>query len=251
MASVGPLRAVANGFVVAFITLFFCFRAYVARVFDPTGDKVIDLARDWARWITRLGGIDVKVHWLTADGRPLDPHQPYVFMSNHASSIDIWALYVALPVRVRMIAKKQLASVPFLGWAMRAGRFFFVDRQNPHAARRTMEQAAARIRGGDSVLLFPEGTRSRTNTLGPFKKGGFHLAVNAGVPIVPCAVRGAYELQPPGRFAPQPGTVDVLIGDPIPTAGLGDLERAGLPAALIDPVRNAVAALLSKSLESE
>ena len=82
--------------------------------------------------------------------------QTYVFMANHLSAVDIWALYVALPVRVRMIAKKQLAAVPLLGWGMRAGRFIFVDRVNAIAARRSIDEAARRIRGGDSVLIFPE-----------------------------------------------------------------------------------------------
>jgi 1-acyl-sn-glycerol-3-phosphate acyltransferase len=171
----------------------------------------------------------------------LDPDQPYVFMANHASSLDIWAVFVAIPRRIRLIAKKQLGRIPIFGWVMRAGRFIFIDRQNGVAARRSIDEAGQRIHDGASVLIFPEGTRTRDGTLGPFKKGGFHLAIKAGVPIVPVALRGTRELMPAGSLLLRSGTMTVIIGAPIATQGLSDEDRANLN----ERVRGVVETMLS------
>ncbi len=219
-------------FIRAFVTV--CFIAVATalgslwglllRLVDPTGDKVLDLARQWSGWVTAFAGVKVVVE----QRGKLDPAQPYVFVANHASSLDIWAAFVAIPRRLRMIAKKQLGRIPLFGWVMRAGRFIFIDRSNGVAARRSIDVAVERIRKGDSVLIFPEGTRTRDGTLGAFKKGGFHLAVNAGVPIVPVALRGTRALMPRGSYLLRAGTVTAIIGDPIPTAGLSAEEKAAL-----------------------
>lgn len=170
----------------------------------------------------------------------IEPGKPYVFMSNHLSALDIWALFVAIPIPIRMIAKRQLAAIPFLGWAMWAARVIFVERGNASSARRSIDRAKERIRGGTAVLLFPEGTRSRDGQLKPFKKGGFHLAIDAGVPIVPVVLRGAWELMPPGSLLLASGPVDVVIGEPIPTDGLISADRN----ALLEHVRTEIVALL-------
>ena len=208
------------------------------RMRDPTGDWVLDLARWWSGWITRFAGVRIIVN----NRANLDPQQPYVFMANHASTIDIWALLLAIPRRVRMIAKKELARIPFLGWVMWAGRFIFIDRQNAAAARRSIDEAGRRIRGGDSVVIFPEGTRTRDGQMGPFKKGGFHLAMEAGVPIVPIALRGTRALMPRGSLRVKSGEVFVTVGQPIPTAGLSIDDRP----ALIERVRDAIAAMAAE-----
>ncbi len=205
---------------------------------DPTGDWVLDLARWWSGWITRFAGVRIIVN----NRANLDPQQPYVFMANHASTIDIWALFLAIPRRVRMIAKKQLARIPLFGWVMWAGRFIFIDRQNAAAARRSIEEAGRRIRGGVSVLIFPEGTRTRDGQMGPFKKGGFHLAMDAGVPIVPVALRGTRALMPRGSLRVKSGKVFVTIGAPIPTSGLTIDDRP----ALIERVRDAIATMAAE-----
>lgn len=219
-------------------TFIFCFLAYGGRLLDGSGDKVIQLAHLWGKVLVWLTGMRIT---LRQEGA-LDPKQPYVFMSNHISAADIWALYAVLPVRVRMIAKKQLGSIWFFGWALRAGRFVFIDRQDPHAARRSIEEAAKRIREGVSVLLFPEGTRSRDGRLKPFKKGGFHLAITAGVPIVPVAVKGTYDLLPPNTWWIRPGPVEIILAPPVLTAGLSDADRASLS----QEVRGKVAARLGE-----
>ena len=214
--------------------------ALVLRLFDKTGDLVVDLARLWARALLGFGGVKVTIEWRA----PIAKDGAYVFMANHESTVDIWALLAALPFRMRMIAKKQLGSIPLFGWAMRAGRFMFIDRANALAARRTIDEAKCRIRDGEKVMLYPEGTRSRDGKLGPFKKGGFHLAIDAGVPIVPVALKGTRESMPRGSVLLRSGRVQAIIGEPIPTAGLTDSDRH----RLLEQVRSRIAEMLGETL---
>ena len=216
--------------------------ALVAGVIDKSGDMVLVLARLWSRVILGVPGVKLNV---TMRAR-LEPGRPYIFMPNHASMVDIWAVFVAIPASFRFIAKKQLSRIPLFGWAMAAGRFIFIDRQNALAARRSMEEAARRIRSGQSVVIFPEGTRTRTGRLGPFKKGGFHLAIDSGVSIVPVAIRGSHAVMPPGSPLIRAGTVTIEVDDPIPTDGLDTTERD----ALIQKVRGRIAAMLGEPPES-
>jgi 1-acyl-sn-glycerol-3-phosphate acyltransferase len=235
---VQAIRAVLNTALVALLTIVGAVAALISRLFDSSGDTVLRLARWWSHTICALSGVKVDVEGHLA----LDPSRSYVFMANHLSTIDIWALYVALPLPVRMIAKKQLATIPLFGWAMWAGRFIFIDRHNAISARRSIDRAKERIRAGASVLLFPEGTRSRDGQLQPFKKGGFHMAIDAGAPIVPVALHGTRELMPRGSLRVKPGPVRVTIGAPIPTEGLGPDDRN----ALLERVRETIAQMLSK-----
>ena len=202
--------------------------ALVLGAVDRTGDAVLALARMWSRVILGAPGVRVKV----TSRVPLDPGRPYVFVANHASMVDIWAVFIAVPASFRFIAKKQLSLIPLFGWAMSAGRFIFIDRQNPLAARRSIDEAARRIRGGQSVVIFPEGTRTRDGRLGPFKKGGFRLAIDSGAAIVPIAIKGSRELMPRGSPLIRAGTVTVDIGEPMPTAGLKTDDRNKLIGAV-------------------
>jgi 1-acyl-sn-glycerol-3-phosphate acyltransferase len=211
-------------------------------IIDRTGDLVLVLARLWARGVLASAGVRIRVRAHAT----LDPKRPYVVMPNHLSTVDIWAIFVAVPVPLRFIAKKQLGSIPLFGWAMRAGRFIFIDRQNAVSARRTIDAAADRIRKGCSVVIFPEGTRSRDGKLGPFKKGGFHLAINSGADVVPVAIRGSHEIMPRGAALIRPGVVDIEIGEPIPTTGLGADDRQ----ALLERVRAQVAGMLGEAAEA-
>ncbi len=227
------LRLALSVVIVAMVSIVLAIVAIVSRLFDRSGDFVLGVGRWWSTLICGLTGVRVAVESRTA----LDASRPCVYMANHLSTIDIWALFMVLPP-FRFIAKKQLAAIPLFGWAMWAGRFIFIDRHNPAAARRSIEDARERIRGGCSVLLFPEGTRTRDGKLQAFKKGGFHLAMDAGVPIVPVAIRGTYELMPRKSLVVRPGRVRVIIGEPIPTVGVTDR------AALVDQVRGAIERML-------
>jgi 1-acyl-sn-glycerol-3-phosphate acyltransferase len=234
------LRALATVGFIAVATALGSLYGLVLRLLDPSGDRVVDLAHDWSGWVVSFAGVTIEVE---SRGK-LDPAQPYVFMANHASSLDIWAMFRVVPRRVRMIAKKQLARIPLFGWVMWAGRFIFIDRQNGVAARRSIDEAIRRVHDGDSVVIFPEGTRTRDGSLGPFKKGGFHLAARAGVPIVPVALRGTRALMPRGSLLLRSGTIKAIIGEPVPTQGISDEERASLN----DRVRSVVEAMLAEGV---
>ena len=232
------LRAFLSSIVFVLLTLLGSLLALPAGLIDRTGDLVLWLARWWSRGVLASAGVRVRVRSQTT----FDPKRSYVVMPNHLSTVDIWAIFVAVPVPLRFIAKKQLGRIPLFGWAMRAGRFIFIDRQNATSARRTIEHAVERIRQGCSVVIFPEGTRSRDGQLGPFKKGGFHLAINSGAEVVPVAIRGTREVMPRGAALIRRGVVDIEIGEPISTAGLGPNDRQ----ALLEQVRARLAEMLAE-----
>ena len=195
----------------------------------PRGDWTLRGARLWARGVL-LGGL-VR---LKSVGRERVPRgEPVVFMANHESWLDIPALLATIPVQVRFLAKKSLFSWPFFGWAIAAMGFIPVDRKNRREAVRSFEEAAARIRAGRSVLIFPEETRSTTPELLAFQRGGFLIALKAGIPIVPVGLEGPRRCLPKYNYLVRPGTITVRFGDPIPTSGYGVTGKA----ALADRVR--------------
>jgi len=155
---------------------------------------------------------------------------------------DIWALAATLPGSVRMLAKQELARIPLIGRAMVTAGHVVIDRPHPRRALEAYERAAAVIRSGVSALVFPEGTRSRTGQLLPFKNAPFGLAIAAQVPVVPLYVRNTFEIMPKGRFFLRPRPIRLVIGEPISTAGM-TLERR---QELRDRVHAAILALKAR-----
>jgi len=194
--------------------------------------------REWGRGMLR--GCRIKVHVEGREG--LDPATPVVYISNHASEIDIWALIGELPGTVRFVYKKGMDWIPIMGLAMRRARHIPIKRQIKSQAFSAYDEAAKLIRGGVSAVVFAEGTRSRNGRLQPFKRGPFVLAIAAQVPVVPVLCEGTYELMPKGSWAPKPGSITIRIGEPIPTAGLGYEDRA----KLADRTRSALLRLGAK-----
>ena len=160
--------------------------------------------------------------------------KPYFFAMNHQSLFDIVAAFVCIPVNLRFVAKKSLRLIPFLGWYMTVTRMVFIDRQNREEAKRSLEEACEKIKTGISILTFPEGTRSRDGSILPLKKGLFIMAIQAGVPIVPVAIEGAQNLLQRDTLRIQPCRIDLLIGQPIPTAGLTLDDRDALMVRVRD-----------------
>jgi 1-acyl-sn-glycerol-3-phosphate acyltransferase len=150
----------------------------------------------------------------------LRPGQSVVYVSNHLSWVDIWALLAGLPGSLRFVFKKELSRVPFLGQALNAMGHIKIDRGNRGSAFASYDRAADQIHGGISPIVFAEGTRSRDGKLKPFKKGPFVLAIAAKVPVVPVVCVETFERLPKGSVAAKPGPVTVRIGIPIPTEGL-------------------------------
>ena len=175
---------------------------------------------------------------LPADIR--EGRQPVIFMSNHASQLDPPVLIGMLPLPAVYIAKKEVKYIPFVGWAAMVAGVIFIDLRDRDRAIRSIHDAALEIRGGKSVVIFPEGTRSRTGELLPFKKGGFALALDAGVPIVPLATVGGFQVLPPGSAILRRGCYRVRAGEPVDPAAFGDRE------ALSQAVRERIQALLAE-----
>jgi 1-acyl-sn-glycerol-3-phosphate acyltransferase len=141
--------------------------------------------------------------------------EPVVFMSNHESNLDPPALISTIPIPAVYLAKKEVLWMAPIGWAAAMGGTIFVDRSNRERAISSLHRAALEVRGGKSVVIFPEGTRTRTGELLPFKKGGFAMAEEAGVRIVPLATVGGRTMLPPGAVHIRPGRYVVAFGPPV------------------------------------
>jgi len=169
------------------------------------------MQRRWARGLVRVWGVSVEVH----GAERMEATRSYIVMSNHLSYVDIVVLFIALPIIPGFLAKRELTRVPFLSQALRSGGHVLIDRKQHSSAVQTLNDAADQVRGGKTVLIFPEGTRGDSDTVGSFKRGGFHLARTAGVPIVPVGLRGSRAVFPRGSLLVRPGKVEVHIGEPV------------------------------------
>ncbi len=179
------------------------------------------VGRDWGRAELKVNGLRVDVQGM--DG--LLPFQSYVFASNHTSFADIWVLFAFLPGSVRFVAKKELLSVPLFGQAIRASGHIPINRAKLRDAFAAYDEAAERIRGGLSAIVFAEGTRSRDGQLHNLKKGPFVLAIRAGVPVVPVFIGGTFQALPSGGWYVRRHRITLRIGTPIPTAGCSFEDR--------------------------
>jgi 1-acyl-sn-glycerol-3-phosphate acyltransferase len=177
----------------------------------------------WSAAVLWAAGIKVRVHGK----ENIATGEPHIFASNHVSWFDVPALAKILP-RYKFVAKAELFKVPIFGKGMRAAGMIEIQRENRKAAFGAYEVAADRIRAGNSVVVFPEGTRGEAYPLRPFKKGPFVLAIAAGVPIVPIVVHGTIEIMPKGSLWAHPGTIDVHLLEPVSTGGVDYDHREAL-----------------------
>jgi len=184
--------------------------------FDAHGRWQHGCARVWSRLILKTSRIQLSVEGL----ENVDPDRTVIFCSNHPSAMDIPILFVSLPVQFRFLAKRGLFHVPFLGWHLRRSGHIPVDRGRPREALKGFDQAAKRIKEGRPVVVFPEGSRSRTDQMLPFKSGTFYLAILSGVPVVPITLIGSRQVLEPDSLHIRAGRVRVIIHKAISTAGL-------------------------------
>jgi 1-acyl-sn-glycerol-3-phosphate acyltransferase len=201
----------ANTVVMATVSL-------LAWPFDRSGNIQHWCARWWCRMVAWSIFARIRVHGSDR----VKPGVAYVYMANHASLIDIPALFAYLPYPFRIMAKRGLFWVPFMGWHLWAAGHFPIDRRDPRRTVKSLRAVIDGVRAGRSLAVFPEGTRTRDGRLQEFKSGAFKIALKAGVPIVPVAIRGAFDLLPRTSLAPVPGRIDVFIGEPIPTTDYAD-----------------------------
>jgi 1-acyl-sn-glycerol-3-phosphate acyltransferase len=171
-------------------------------------------------WGVALGTSLAGIHTRVAGREHLDAHRAVVFCSNHQSNVDPPVLFQTLHPRLHILFKKELTGLPLLGRAFQIGGFVPIDRGSREHSMAAIEQVAESLRQGNSFLTFPEGTRSRTGALLPFKRGPFLMALKAQVPVVPVAVQGGTSSMRKGSAIVRPTTVTVRIGEPIQTAGM-------------------------------
>jgi 1-acyl-sn-glycerol-3-phosphate acyltransferase len=223
--------------LVVVATIFFASISMFVSLFDRTGRRQAAIARAWSKVLLAVCGVRVRMQ-----GREkIAPDGSYIFASSHASYMDTPVILANIPVQFRFLAKKGLFSVPFLGWHLTRAGHVPVYRDNPRAAVRTLGLAADAVqKRGISLLVFPEGGRTPTGELQEFKDGAAYIAIRAGVPIVPVALIGTRAVLPFGSGTPRSGTVEMRVGDPIPTAGLKLHDRA----RLTQEVRERIVALL-------
>jgi 1-acyl-sn-glycerol-3-phosphate acyltransferase len=186
--------------------------AIVDSLFRDRVEFYIELTRGWARSILRASGTPVVAHGLENVLRD----SPQVVVSNHVSWYDIFAIAGVIPVPFHFVAKKELESIPLFGRAWKTAGHISIDRSDRKKAIESLRRAGEEIRARRSaVVIFPEGTRSRTGRLQPFKKGAFSLAMEAGVPIVPTVVVGSYDILRPDDWRVRPSTIHVHFGEPV------------------------------------
>ena len=192
----------------------------LASLFDATGRMQHRVAVLWARIVLRVCMVRVEVSGL----ENLDPGRSYVFCCNHFSLIDTPVLFANMPREFRVLARHNLWRIPFLGWHLNRAGHIPVHRESPRAAARNLGEAAEKLRGGDSILMFPEGGRTRQPVMRKFKPGAAYIAIKAQVPIVPMGLVGTRKILPPASSHLHPGIAEVRVGKPIPTRGLSSRD---------------------------
>ena len=197
------------------VTIYFGISIVITSLLTKNSDLPHKVARAWARSILFASRIRVTVRGLSR----IDPDKPYIYMPNHQSYYDIPVLLACLAVQFRWLAKVELFRIPIFGQAMKQAGYISIDRSNRQSAFKSLGKAAETIHNGASVLIFPEGTRSKDGSICSFKKGGFVLAVNSGVPVVPVIVHGTRKILPKNQLLIRPGKDVVLeIRTPVETS---------------------------------
>lgn len=228
------------------LTLFYAGRITFFSYVRPSKlDNYCDEApRIWSAGILKVAGVRVELEG--ADH--IDPDRPQIVVANHASWFDVFALSAHFPGSYHYVAKKELARIPVFGRSWIACGHIAIDRSHHGSAVASLDRAAEKIRNENAtIIMFPEGTRSPTGELQRFKKGAFVLALKAGVPVVPLAIRGSHQVMPKGQWLVRPGRIRIRIGRPIPVEGLEMSDRH----ALLRKSRAAVASLLEEDEEVE
>jgi 1-acyl-sn-glycerol-3-phosphate acyltransferase len=218
---------------VSSLTFLYGIMIFILRPFSKEAARMVSVW--WCRHLAFLTDVKAVLHGF----EKLDKDKHYIFLANHMSYYDIIALYVTLPYKLSFIAKKSLFAIPIWGWALYLIGHIPVDRDNPHAARHSMDKAITKINNEKrSIIAFPEGSRSRTDQIRDFKLGIFTLALKSGVDIVPIAIRGARGVMRKGTLLVRSGTIDVYVLDPIPVSGFSSTDKFALAQKTRESILN-------------
>jgi 1-acyl-sn-glycerol-3-phosphate acyltransferase len=207
------VKTIAIIFGNALSTAFFSIWIVIFSLIQDDDNVIHKIARVWARSILLISGVQVTVKGI----ENIDPEKSYIYMSNHQSNYDIPVLLAHLKVQFRWLAKSELFKIPIFGPAMGKAGYISIDRSDRRAAFLSLKKAAAAIRKGVSVMIFPEGTRSQDGNISAFKKGGFVLAIDSSAPIVPVVIQGTWSIMARTGLLIRPGKVRIDILKPIET----------------------------------
>ncbi len=228
------LRSLLFYIVMFIVTIILGLVALAICTLTGNKDRAHLVARLWGNVCLWTAGVKVKVNGL----ENLDSGRPCIYTANHQSLFDIFVALGKLPVQFRWLAKEELFSLFVMGPAMKAIGYIPIDRTDRRKAFASINLAAERVRNGTSIFIFPEGTRSSDGVLKDFKKGGFILAIKSQQPMVPISISGTHKvLAKKGGWIIHPGTIQMTIGTPIPTAGRTVKDRDTLIAAVKEGIR--------------
>ena len=191
------------------------------------------------RMALAIAGVRIRI-----EGEENIPAGACLFMANHTSAVDPVTVFVAIPRRIAFLAKEELFRMPLIGWAMRKAGFIPVDRSSREAAAASADVAAEQLRGGASMVIYPEGTRSPNGKLLPFKRGGFLMAIRGGRPVVPMTIIGAERVLPKGEMWIRPGEIRLRFHPAIDVSRYQETDRE----ALLVRVREAIAGGLAEEM---
>jgi 1-acyl-sn-glycerol-3-phosphate acyltransferase len=184
-------------------------------------DKMKNFTRIWGRTICFLSGVRVTVE----GGENVDKNVSYLFAMNHQSFFDIFAVMGYVDIPLVWAPKKELFKIPIVGWCMRRLGFIGIDRKNPLIAMKKLEEESRSLKSKRSIIIFPEGTRTRDGSLGPFKRGLLIVVKNTGMPILPVTISGSFRVMQKGSMIINPGRIKIVIGKPIETLNISDEDN--------------------------
>lgn len=193
-------------------------------------------ARVWAKLFCAMNFVRVRFDGLET----LDPQKSYVFALNHQSIFDVFVVYGWFPFIFKWMMKAELRKIPFVGKACEAAGHIFIDRSSPIAAKRSLQKAESMLKDGVSLVVFPEGTRTRTGKMGVFKRGAFRIATDLALPIVPVTLNGSFERMHRGTLHIHPGTIHVTIHEPIDVAAFLPDNTSELIQTTFDIIQSAL-----------
>jgi 1-acyl-sn-glycerol-3-phosphate acyltransferase len=186
-------------------------------IIDSSHTLYFKLSKYFSGGVLWLSGIKLDISGL----ENFDKEKTYVFVSNHSSQYDIVTMQKVIPNRMAMIFKKELGKIPFFGWQLKMGPYVMIDRENYEKAMKSIEEAKEKMQKQNiSIVVFAEGTRSKTGEIQPFKRGAFRLASKVGYPIIPTTIIGSNKIMPKGTYKLKRGTINVHFDKPISSEGI-------------------------------
>lgn len=212
--------------LITFLSVVLGLAAIIAGFFDRSGNTSHKVGSLWSRLLCRWSGVRVEITGI----ENVLTDRPQIFIANHQGYFDIFALSGFLPVQIRWVAKSILFQIPFMGWAMKSARYISVERGNTKKAYRAFLSTIETVKAGNSVVIFPEGTRSEDGMIGPFKKGSQLLALRSNAPMVPVTIIGSKDIIKKGSGTIHPGPVRIIFSPAVtldpkdPDKGEGTLE---------------------------